>query len=139
MGYKTIGPVSGRRAIQALTADTALTVEDSGKMFLLDAVGEDITIPAAAAANKGVTYKFVMNAKCITSDWSMASAAADIHAIIIAGGAAEAALISAGSADTSVRFELNNADEGDWCEWTSTGTFWIVTGGVHALANCTVA
>ena len=49
----------------ALTADTTLSVDDSGKTIFLDAVGEAITLPAPIA---GVNYKFVCSATTATSD-----------------------------------------------------------------------
>jgi len=139
MGLKTNGPIAGRLALQNLSADITLTAEDTGKVFLLDAIGEAITVPAAALGNRGVHYTFIMNAKNVTSDWTVTSGAADVHLQVGSGGAAEADTITAGSADTAVTFELDNADEGDYIKMFSTGTFWMVQGTAHATANITAA
>lgn len=140
VGFKTNGPIAGRVSLVNLTADTTLTVEDTGKIFLLDAVGEALIIPAANAASRGVWYRFVMNAKCVTSNWTITSAgSSDMHINIDSGGGAEANTITAGAGDDAVTFVLNNADEGDMIEMYSTGTFWMVTGNAHATANITAA
>jgi len=140
IGFKTNQGIAGRFVLQDLSADITLTAEDTGKVFLLDAVGEAIIIPAAAIGNRGVHYTFIMNAKCITSDWTMTSAGtSDIHLQISSGGGAEADTITAGTGDDAITFELNNADEGDRVHIFSTGTFWMAEGTAHATANITAA
>jgi len=139
-GLKSLGPISGRYNLTDISADITLTAEDTGKVFLLDAIGEAIIIPAAATANRGVHYTFIMNAKCVTSDWTITSAGtSDIHLQISSGGGAEADTITAGSGDDAITFELNNADEGDRVHIFSTGTFWMAEGTAHATANITAA
>ncbi len=133
---KQIGAIRGRLSLQNLTADITLTAEDSGKVFLLDAVGEDIIIPAAALGNRGVWYKFIVNVKVITSSWTVTSAgSADMHGVVRAGGTGEANTISAGTGQDKYTITHTVADEGDGITIFSTGLYWMVTGQSHAAAN----
>ena len=138
MGFATNSPIATRLAIYDLSAAITLTNEDTGKVFLLDAAGATITIPAAHADNRGVWYRFVVNVK-VTTDWLVTSGAADIHVHISSGGAAEGDTLSAGSADTTIVFQNDVADEGDWAEYVSDGVNWYVTGDAHATANITAS
>lgn len=137
---KTNGPISGRLALEDISDDITLTAEDTGKVYLMDTIGEAVTIPAAVAANRGVHYTFVQAVKCDnTTPWTITSGAADIHLQIGSGGAAETDTITAGAADTAITFVKNLADEGDFIKIFSTGTFWMVEGQAHATVNITAA
>ncbi len=137
----TNGPIAGRLALEDITADRTLTAEDTGKVFLMDTIGEAIIIPAAATTNRGVHYTFICAVKVDnTTDWTITSAgSSDIHLQIGSGGVAEADTITAGSADDAITFVKNLADEGDFIKMFSTGTFWMVEGQCHATANITAA
>ena len=138
MSLFTNSPLAGRYALFHVTADVTLVPEDTGKVYLLDAGGGTITIPAAAAANRGVHYKFIVDTK-VTTDWSITSGAADLHIHIGSGGGAEADTLTSGSADTTVVFQNDVADEGDFIEMFSTGSVWMVQGQAHATANITAS
>ncbi len=138
---KTTGAIRGRLSLENISADRTLTVEDTGKVFLMDATGEDITIPNPTDAScRGVHYTFVCNAKISSSSWTVTSLGTDLmHGQLGAGGTGEADVISAGTGQEKYTFVSGAADEGDSITVFSTGTYWIVTGQSHAKANITDA
>ena len=141
LNLNTTGPIRGRLTLEDITADRTLVAEDTGKIFLMDTIGEAIIIPAAAAAMKGVNYTFVCGVKVDnTSNWTITSAgSSDIHLQIGSGGTAEADTITAGGGDDAITFVKNLSDEGDYVKMVCTGTKWLVEGQCHATANITTA
>jgi hypothetical protein len=116
---------------KSLTADTTLTVSDSGKILLLDAVGEAITLPAVTA---GLNYKFVCTVTAATTDWTIAAAAAVIY-----GSAQVAGAVVAASAETTITLVVAKFLPGDWITLESDGTNWYVEGSVVTAAGVTFA
>ena len=116
---------------KAVTADTALTVGDSGKTILLDAVGEAITLPAPVA---GVRYKFLVTAAIATSAWTIAATDA-----IIYGSVTEAGLVQLMSAETTLTIVHTKSIPGDWLELESDGTNWYVSGQFSVASSITSA
>ncbi len=96
MSIKTNSPIAGRLSLFNLSAAYTVTPEDSGKVFLLDAAGALISLPAAVLGNRGCHYKFIVNIK-VTSDWTITSAAQDLHMQIGSGGGAEADTMTSGT------------------------------------------
>lgn len=114
---------------QALTADTTLTKGDSGKTFLLDAIGEVITLPTVAA---GINYKFICTTTTATSDWTI------INGNDVMYGSAEVAgAIVACSAKDVITLVVAKFLPGDWVALESDGTNWYVSGEVVTSAGCT--
>ena len=118
---------------RALTADTTLTVADSGKTIFLDAVGEAITLPAVADS-AGVQFKFVVTAAVITSAWTITADAAKIY-----GSVTEAGLVQLASAETTITIVHTKAIQGDWFTLESDGTNWYVAGQLSVAASFTTA
>ncbi len=114
---------------EVLTADTTLTVEDSGKTFLLDSVGEAITLPTVTA---GVKYKFVCQATTATSDWTITAATSVIY-----GSAQVAGAVIAASAENTITLVVAKFLPGDWITLESDGTNWYVEGSVVTTVGCT--
>ena len=137
LNLKSNGVMRGRLCLQDLSADITLTNEDSGKVFLLDAVGEDIIIPAPSLDNLGVHYTFIINTKVEnTTNWTITSGGTDkMFGQIGSGGTGEADTIAAGTGQDSLDFVKNLADEGDFIKMFSTGTKWLYEGQAHATAN----
>lgn len=141
MSIKTNSPLAGRLALFDLVTNTAYTVtaEDSGKVFILGAIGAAITLPSPTLSNKGCWFRFVCGVKCVTTNWVITSQAADMHITIRSGGSAENNTLTSGDPDTAITFVNSAADEGDFVEMYSTGSVWMVTGACHATANITAA
>ena len=116
---------------KAVTADTTLTVSDSGKTILLDAVGEDILLPAPVA---GLNYKFLVTVAVATSSWTVAATGALIY-----GSVTEAGLVQLASAETTITIVFTKAIPGDWFTLESDGTNWYVAGQLSVAASFTTA
>jgi hypothetical protein len=116
---------------EAVTADRTLTGADSGKTILLDAVGEDITLPAPQNSLK---YKFLVTADVITSAWTVTATDA-----IIFGSVTEAGLVQLASAETTITIVHTKAIQGDWFTLESDGTNWYVAGQFSVAASFTTA
>ncbi len=116
---------------KALTADTTLTVSDSGKTILLDAIGEAILLPAPVA---GLNYKFLCTAAVATSSWTVAATGALIY-----GSVTEAGLVQLASAETTITIVFTKAIAGDWFTLESDGTNWYVAGQLSVAASFTTA
>ena len=112
-----------------LSADTTLTAADSGKIFMLDAVGEAITLPAVS---EGVNYKFICNTTTATTDWTITAPAAVIY-----GSAQVAGAVVAASAESVITLVVAKFLPGDWVSLLSDGTKWYVEGSVVTSAGCT--
>lgn len=116
---------------QSLTADTTLTPADSGKTFLLDAVGEAITLPAVASC-EGVQYKFICDTTTATTDWTIVAATNVIY-----GSAQVAGAVVAASAENTITLVVAKFLPGDWVTLESDGTNWYVEASVVTTAGCT--
>lgn len=124
--------------VETLAADTTLTVEDSGKTFLLDnATGEVVTLPALATSN-GFRAKFIIASAFATDNWQIASAEGDnINGSIADMGSTVAVVVASG--EDFINFVESAETIGDWVEVIAdTGNSqWIVTGMCAANGGIT--
>lgn len=116
---------------KAVSVDTTLTVGDSHKTILLDAVGEVITLPAPLA---GLKYKFLCVETCATSDWTIVT---NGGANVIYGSAEVAGAVVAASAEDTITLVVAKFLPGDYVTLESDGTNWYVAGSVVTTAGCT--
>ena len=114
---------------KALSADTTLTASESGKVLLLDAVGEAITLPAPAA---GLNYKFLCTVTTATTDWTITAPTAVIY-----GSAQVAGAVIAASAESVITLVVAKFLPGDWVYLESDGTNWYVEGSVVTTVGLT--
>ena len=114
---------------EVLTADTTLTVEDSGKVFLLDAIGEDITLPAV---QDGLNYKFICQVTAVTTDWTITAATA-----VIQGSATVAGVVIPASDESLITLVVAKFLPGDWITLESDGINWYVGGQVVTALGIT--
>lgn len=115
----------------SLTADTTLTASNSLKTIFLDAIGEEILLPAPIA---GVKYKFIVTAAVATSSWTVVATGA-----LIFGSVTEAGLVQLASAETTITIVFTKAIEGDWFTLESDGTNWYLAGQLSVAASFTTA
>lgn len=108
--------------VEVLSADKTLTVEDSGKTFYLDAIGEDLILPAVA---DGLNYKFICQVVTVTSDWTVTAPAAVIQGQVTVAGA----LIAAAD-ESLITLVIAKFLPGDWFSLESDGTIWSLQGQV---------
>jgi hypothetical protein len=116
---------------KAITADTTLTHSDSGKHILLDATGEDITLPAVAA---GLNFKFICTVTTAASNWRILTPGG---VNLIFGSAQVAGAVVAASAEDTITLVVAKFLPGDWVSLESDGTSWFVEGSVVTADGCT--
>lgn len=114
---------------EVLTADTTLTVEDSGKVFLLDAIGEDIILPAV---QDGLNYKFICQVTAVTTDWTITAATA-----VVQGSATVAGVVIPASDESLITLVVAKFLPGDWITLESDGVNWYVGGQVVTALGIT--
>jgi len=131
--YNSNGVQRERFSYTNLSADTTLTVANSGETFFLDAIGEAITLPAVADC-AGVQYKFICDTTAVTTDWTIVAATAVIQGQCMVAGAVVAA-----SNETTITLVVAKFLPGDYITLESDGTNWYVAGQVVTSAGCTFA
>lgn len=114
---------------KAISADTTLGASDSGKIILLDAVGEAITLPSPTS---GFSYKFIATATTATSNWTIVAATNVIY-----GSAQVAGAVVAASAENTITLVVAKFLPGDWVSLISDGTKWYVDGSVVTATGLT--
>ena len=132
--------LSGKEIYSDLTAATTLTASDSGKTFYLNAATEfAVTLPPVASC-AGFKAKFVVKAAPSGASYTVASAAADIHGLIMtsqdAGGSGAS---TAGTPITTISLVDSVAVVGDFIEVVSDGTNFYVSGQSSAFGAITFA
>ncbi len=120
-----------RRRKTNLTADTTLTPADSDKTFFLDAIGEDITLPAVGDS-AGVKYRFICSVTTVTTDWTITAATA-----VIFGQCTVAGALIAAATESLITLVVAKFLPGDWVELESDGTNWYVSGQVVTTVGLT--
>jgi len=115
----------------AISADTTLTAADSGKTYLLDAIGEAITLPAPY---DGCKFKFLITAAIATSSWVITATDA-----LISGSVTEAGLVQLAAAETAITIVHTKSIAGDWIELVSDGTSWFLSGQLSVASSLTTA
>ena len=118
-----------KEAIKEISADTTLTAADSGKIIMLDAIGEAITLPSPTA---GVNFKFICSATTATSNWTIVSATDVIY-----GSAQVAGAVIAADAENTITLVVAKFLPGDWVSLVSDGTNWYVEGSVVTTVGLT--
>lgn len=114
-----------------LSADTTLTVGQSGTTFFLDAIGEVITLPPVADCAQ-VTFKFICSVTAVTTDWTIVSATDKIQgSCTVAGGAIPA------SDENTITLVVAKFLPGDWITLEGDGTNFYVAGQVVTTVGCT--
>lgn len=114
---------------KTLTADKTLTVEDSGKTFLLDAIGEDLILPAV---KDGLIYKFICQVTTVTTDWTITAATA-----VVQGSVTVAGVVIPASDESLITLVVAKFLPGDWITIESDGTNWYVAGQVVTALGIT--
>lgn len=121
--------VRERVKFKALTADYTIPEAESGITYLLDAIGEVITLPAVAT---GLNYRFVCTVTTVTTDWTIINGAD-----VMSGSAEVAGAIVACATKDVVTLVVAKWLPGDWVYLESDGTNWYVSGETVTAAGCT--
>lgn len=122
--------------VQTLAADTTLTKDDNGKIFILDnATGETVTLPAL---EDGLHFRFVIGAAFATDNWVIDSAEGDnINGIIVDIGGTPAGVIASG--EDQINFVASAETIGDFIDLVAdfNNSQWIVSGVCGANGGIT--
>jgi len=129
--YVTNDVRRSRERIVEISADTTLTKADSGKTYMLDAIGEVITLPEVSTST-GVNYKFICSTTAATSNWTIVAATN-----VIQGSAQVAGSVVAASNENTISLVVAKFLPGDWVTLDCDGTNWYVEASVVTTAGCT--
>ena len=115
---------------QLLSADYQILAEDSGKTFLLDAIGEAITLAAVTVVGK---WKFLCQVETATTDWTITAPTA-----VIQGSVDVASTLIPAAAESLITLVVAKFLPGDWITLESDGTNFYIDGKIVTTAGCTL-
>lgn len=117
--------------VETIAEASTLDVEDSGKVFILDAAaGAAITLPSAVS---GWCAKFIIGSAFATTGWTVVSGSTNIQGTVIVNGASVL-----GSDEDTITFAAAAENVGDWVEVVSDGTNFYVSGVGSAASSITL-
>jgi hypothetical protein len=131
--YSKNGFQTGTGSVESLTVAQTLTAAQAGKTYLLDG-GTGLAITLPSAATKGLYFKFIVTAAFSTDYVFTATPADSFEGCVIEAGAVQ----DVDAADT-ITLEDGVENIGDFIEFFSTGTYWIVFGNFLTAASVTPA
>jgi hypothetical protein len=130
---------SGLRKMKFLTAAYTPIQSDAGTTFLCDAAGQAITLGLASSFEIGTWFKFIAS-ETLTGSWVITCAGANFHGQVQGSGIDDVATgTSGGTAETVVTIVTAAAENGDFVEMFTDGTWWYINGQCELAANITVA
>lgn len=116
--------------VTSLTANKTLGPADSGGTFVLSGSAITVTLPSAAAANKGMGVEIISGDD---SEHVITSGTSDIHGNLISSGGGETVAITSEEGVTSLT--LSAGEIGDRFTLQSDGTYWYVQGVTNAAVT----
>lgn len=124
-GATSIGSITAGlnfyRPVLAPSADTTLTIAQTGSIVQMAVAGLDVTLPAPTAA-AGVGYRFVVSAAVATTDMTIVAGTADtIEGTLIVAGA----VVDCDASDL-LTFVIDGENIGDYVDMYSDGTKWLI-------------
>ena len=115
----------------SVTAGVTLTAADNGKNVLLgDADSGDVTLPAVT--NTGFQVRVTCNFAITASSAVLSAEGDNISGVLVVNGATVLA-----DAEDQINFILNLAEVGDYVDFVSNGSAWIVNGIGGAAGSIT--
>jgi len=115
-----------------VTAATTLTIDDSGKLFSLNAAaGAQITLPAVATSG-GFNARFFVALAFATTNWTIKAATNKIQ-----GGAIVNSTFVPGADENTISFVATAETLGDFIELYCDGTNWYANGVAAAAGGIT--
>lgn len=123
--------------IRHVSAAFTLSQEDSGTHFMLGAAGAAITLGLATVFEPGTWFRFTVAATITPSSWVITAAGTTLLHGRIQGGLENdvASGSSTGTGENTITFVTAKAEEGDFCELTTDGVNWYVSGQCEESAN----
>lgn len=107
--------------VLAPSADTTLTVAQSGSIVKMATAGLDMTLPTPASS-AGVSYRFVVTGAVATTDMTIVAGTADtIEGTLIVAGA----VVDCDASDL-ITFVIDGENIGDYVDLYSDGNKWLI-------------
>lgn len=120
------------KPVTVIAAAATLTIDDSGKLFSLQAAaGAQITLPAVATS-AGFKAKFVIGLAFATTNWTLKAATNKIQ-----GGAIVNSTFVPAADENTVSFVATAETLGDYVNIECDGTNWYVDGVATAAGGVT--
>lgn len=120
------------KPVVEITGATTLTIDDSGKLFVLKAAaGAQVTLPAVASS-AGFKAKFVVGLAFATTNWTLKAATNKIQ-----GGAIVNSTFVPGADENTISFVATAETLGDYITIECDGTNWYADGVAAAAGGIT--
>ena len=120
--------------VETVTADKTLVADDSGKTFLINQNGIDVTLPTPTA---GMNFKFVMAQDYATAVCTVTAAGSGYfmagNVTSLLGVTGTSTMHANGSSNEVATFAAASL-AGDWLSCVSNGTLWFVQGACSGAA-----
>ena len=118
--------------VEIVAATNEIEITESGTVYVLTHATEYATTLPTVATSAGVTFRFIVGAVPSGDDYTVVTDSLEDKisgSVTIDGAAVEA------TTDDTITFTRDAAAIGDWCELTSDGVLWYISGqGVAATA-----
>lgn len=120
IGSTTIG-LNYYKPVITPTADTTLTIAQTGSIVNMGTAGVDVTLPTPTSSN-GVHYRFVVSAAFATTNMTIVAGTADTieGSLIVAGAVVDC------TANDLITLVATSEDIGDFVDMYSNGTNWLI-------------
>jgi hypothetical protein len=120
--------------VETVTADKTLVADDSGKTFLINQNGIDVTLPTPTA---GMNFKFIMAQDYATAVCTVTAAGSGYfmagNVTPVVDGTGTGTQHANGSSHEVATFAAASL-AGDWLSCVSNGTLWFVQGACSGAA-----
>lgn len=119
---------------EIVAATNSIEITESGTVFILNHATEFATTLPTVASSAGVTYRFIVGAAPADADYTIVTDSGEdkISGLVVVNGAAVEA-----TTDDTITFTRAAAAVGDWCELTSDGVLWYISGQAVAATAIT--
>ena len=139
LAYIADGKLTVKAVSLPLANDVSVTADYSGQIIFVDATGAsgevDIALPAPAA---GLYYRFIVTEDTPTQDVKIVATSTIVYGILMIQSDTneDNSVVAAGSTNVLIK---QAAKKGDWVEYISDGTSWLVRGMGTVQAAFTVS
>lgn len=119
--------------IEIVAATNEIEITESGTVYVLTNATEFVTTLPTVASSAGVTFRFIAGAVPSGDDYTVVTDSSEnkINGSVIVNGAS----VIADGPDDTITFTRDAAVIGDWCELTSDGVLWYLSGMAHAATG----
>jgi len=118
---------------EIVATTNAIEITESGTVFILNHATEFASTLPTVASSAGVTFRFIVGAVPSGADYTILTDSLEdkISGSVTVNGAA----VAADGPDDTITFTRDAAAIGDWCELTSDGVGWYLSGQAVAATG----